>query len=126
MEETEYALLRRLGLSVSMRDARGQFGFPRLRVEVNAAHPARLDERLEVEAGIGQLSARMIVYQFAIRSLDRPRELALVASGRFEVACCRFPRDAAPYAILIPDGFLGRLEQFAAGQITDHAVQGGN
>ena len=110
MEETEYAFLRSLGMSVSMNDRRGRFGFPRLTAEIDIRRPARLHEELIVNLKIGRLSEKQIEYRFEVRpaNSDSPGP---IAEGRFDVACCRFPDETLPFAILIPDDVLERLER---------------
>jgi len=110
MEETEYEFLRTLGLSVSMTDRRGRYGFPRLIAEVDIHYPAWPGDNLEIGLGIGQTSGKVIEYRFRVERMQSGKARK-VATGRFEVACCRFPREGLPYAILIPDLVLERLDR---------------
>lgn len=100
MEETEYAFLRSRSLSVVLRDGRGLVGFPRLSVDVEILSPVVFDEILTVELALTVLDGKSITYEFVVRSNDDTRN---VAKGKFRVACCRFPDDAAMFAILTPE-----------------------
>ena len=108
MEETEYEFLRSLGLSVVSRDERGVIGFPRVSSEIEILTPARLDEELEIWLRISVNDGVKIGYRFEIA-----RAAEVVATGEFLLACCRFPTDGPPRAILIPDFF---LQQFPPGR----------
>lgn len=111
MEESEYAFLRSLGLSVSQRDDRGQYGFPRLMAAIEFHSPVAFDEELVVALRITRLDSKQIEYSFVVTRRGDEGESAAgpVASGRFVVACCRFPAGEPPYAILIPESFSGRI-----------------
>lgn len=100
MEETEYAFLRSLGLSVVMKDHRGTIGFPRISAELEAGSPAFFDDILEIRLYVLTNDGVTIRYRFEISGAD-----GQVATGTFTIACCRFPPDAPPRAILIPDYF---------------------
>ncbi len=105
MEETEYAFLRSRGLSVVLKDERGTIGFPRLSVQLKIHQPAKLDELLYTTLELMLVDFKMIEYHF-----ETVNELAeLVAIGFFRVACCRFPDDKAPYAILTPEFVIDAL-----------------
>ncbi len=109
MEETEYAFLRSIGLSVSMRDERGQFGFPRLSASVQFHRPVFFGQQLTMEMRTGSPSGKQIEYLFRAWSADRGNARNRMAEGRFVVACCRFPAAALPYAIPIPDFVLEKF-----------------
>jgi acyl-CoA thioesterase FadM len=99
MEETEYAFLRSRGLSVVLHDVRGTIGFPRLLTEFEIQQPLRFEDRASIELRLVEIDGKQITYEFSIESAESQR----VADGRFVVACCRFPNDRPPYAILIPE-----------------------
>ncbi len=109
MEETEYAFLRSRGLSVVLEDDRGLIGFPRLHSELKILTPVTFEEELDVLIRLGDVDGKQVSYRFEI---TRARDQVMVATGRFDVACCRFPDGELPYAILIPawveDKLLGR------------------
>jgi acyl-CoA thioesterase FadM len=115
MEETEYDFLRSRGLSVSMTDFRGRYGFPRTHVEWEIQSAARRDDELRVRLWLGETDGKRLEYRF---QLDR-REFGSGASerpvwegcatGRFVMCCARFPAEAMPYAIPIPESVLERL-----------------
>ena len=105
MEETEYAFLRSRGLRVVLNDGKGIFGFPRLNAELQILEPLVLDEITETTLYLDAENGKSIVYQFEVRCQER-----LAATGKYEVACCRFPPDGEnPYAILIPNFVLEKL-----------------
>ena len=99
MEETEYAFLRSRELCVVLHDERGTIGFPRLNANVKIERPVRFDEQVWVTLELSQIDGKQIVYQFEIVDDDAQ----LVAVGHFKVACCRFPDDGPPFAILTPE-----------------------
>jgi acyl-CoA thioesterase FadM len=108
MEETEYEFLRSRGLSVSMYDERGRYGFPRLSAEVKVGEVVpEVGDCLRVLLVVLNVDAKSLTYQFGIAFVGR----GLVAEGIFHIACCRFPAGKLPYAILIPDEFLLRFQK---------------
>lgn len=109
MEETEYGFLRSRGLSVVLYDDRGTMGFPRLKVEIDIERPLIFDEEVKVQLELTAIDGKQIDYQFEIHD----HRLRRVATGRFKVACCRFPDDAPPYAILTPESVMNALQSDA-------------
>jgi acyl-CoA thioesterase FadM len=116
MEETEYAFLRSRGLSVSLTDARGRYGFPRTRVHWEIFSPARREDELQIGLWLGETDGKRLHYRFEIvrRGKESPEApmsecWERCAAGEFHLACCRFPPEAMPYAIPIPDSVLERL-----------------
>ena len=105
MEETEYAFLRSRGLSVVLYDERGTLGFPRLAASLEIHRPLELGERVTVCLALTHADSKQVQYDFTI--LDATNTVTV--EGRFRAACCRFPDDRAPYAILIPDDVLTAL-----------------
>lgn len=99
MEETEYAFLRSRNLSVVLYDERGTLGFPRLSAEVNVEQPLQFEQTVEVRLTLTEIDGKQIVYDFDI--VDDGGRTAI--KGRFVVACCRFPDDLPPFAVLIPE-----------------------
>lgn len=111
MEETEYGFLRSLGLSVSMHDERGQYGFPRQRAAVEVLRPVGFGDELRVGLELGPISHKQVLWRF--RAWSPPgdeSQQSLVATGEFLVACCRFPKGRLPVAILIPDQVLEKIQ----------------
>jgi len=115
MEETEYSFLRSRELSVSMTDARGRYGFPRTRVEWAIKSAARRDDELRVQLWLGKTDGKLLEYRFQIDRRPTISEIAATVSwepcclGRVVMCCARFPAEAMPYAIPIPEGVLERL-----------------
>ena len=106
MEETEYAFLRSVGLSVVLTDSRGKIGFPRIEVSADFRQPARHGDVLDIRMTISGTDGKTLQYQF-----DVVRHDELVARGQFKVACCRFLPRRRPYAIPIPDDVLDRISR---------------
>jgi acyl-CoA thioesterase FadM len=115
MEETEYGFLRSRGLSVTMTDARGRYGFPRTHVEWEIKSAAGRDDELRVQLWLGKTDGKVLEYRFQIDRRSTISEIAATVSwepcclGRFVMCCARFPAEAMPYAIPIPEGVLERL-----------------
>ncbi len=116
MEETEYAFLRTRGLSVSLTDERGRYGFPRTRVEWKIQSPARRGDELRISLWLGETDGKRLRYRFGLERTalgDVGGALQKVwepcAQGEFLMACCRFPAEALPYAIPIPQRVLEGL-----------------
>lgn len=108
MEETEYAFLRSRGLNVVLYDDRGTMGFPRLTANIEIINPAIFEQSVTVQLDLRTVDGKRIVYDFTITDSPKPGTTAdpqqqVVATGRFIVACCRFPPDTAPYAMLTPE-----------------------
>ncbi len=99
MEETEYSFLRHCGLSVVLKDEKGTIGFPRLSVVLSIERPVGFDDTVETRLSLVEIDGKQIIYDFEIVDNAGDR----VADGRFRVACCRFPAQDAPYAILTPE-----------------------
>ena len=108
MEEAEYAFLRDRGLSVVLRDERGTLGFPRLSANIDIVQPVTHGEMIRVQVLLAQLDAKSIEYQFRlVDSVGTTR-----VRGEFRAACCRFPDQGPPYAILIPESVVAALADF--------------
>jgi acyl-CoA thioesterase FadM len=99
MEETEYAFLRQRGLSVVLYDAKGTMGFPRIHVAIDIVRPLRFGQETVVHLSLTACDGKQVTFEFAI--LDKQERTCV--NGRFIVACCRFPDDGPPFAVLIPD-----------------------
>jgi acyl-CoA thioester hydrolase len=99
MEETEYEFLREHGLSVVLRDENGVMGFPRIHVSLSIIHPLRFEQDVVVDLSLIECDGKQMTFDFAILN---DQEQTCV-NGQFVVACCRFPDDGPPFAILIPD-----------------------
>ena len=106
MEESEYAFLRSVGLSVTMTDERGRYGFPRLSVNCNYLKPARFEDELSTHVRVVKNDGKRIQYAF---SIVRDHDEVTLATGEFVVACCRFPGEKEPYPIPIPDRVLEKI-----------------
>lgn len=98
MEETEYAFLRSRELRVVLNDGKGIIGFPRTRAEIKVVQPLRFEDHVETELQLGDMDGKQIHYEFVIRGSGQVQ-----ATGKFCVACCRFPAGEPPFAILTPE-----------------------
>ena len=107
MEETEYEFLRSRGLSVVLSDERGTIGFPRLSTDIEIHCWVGDDRELDVTLRLADIDGKQICYEFDI--VESFARESRIASGRFVVACCRFPGNRLPYAILIPDNVTQKL-----------------
>ncbi len=99
MEETEYEFLRSRSLSVVLYDERGTLGFPRISAEVNVIQPLQFEQNVEVRLSLAEMDGKQILYEFDI-CLDDGQS---AVTGKFAVACCRFPDRQPPFAVLIPE-----------------------
>ena len=99
MEETEYAFLRSRGLRVVLYDERGTMGFPRLHVSISIFAPVSFGEQVLVKLKLTELDGKQVTYCFDICN----QQGDVIVEGIFRAAFCRFPDDAPPFAILIPD-----------------------
>ena len=99
MEETEYAFLRSRGLRVVLYYERGTMGFPRLHVGISIFDPVSFGEQVLVKLKLTELDGKQVTYRFDICNQDGE----VIVEGIFRAAFCRFPDDAPPFAILIPE-----------------------
>ncbi|MEQ1902722.1 MAG: hypothetical protein ABL888_00885 [Pirellulaceae bacterium] len=109
VEETEYEFLRSRQLSVSLTDERGQFGFPRLDLQLEVLHWPAINNQLFVQLTLEQVTFKKLRYVFAVDERLEDGESRAIARGSYSAACCRFPSGEFPYPILIPDWVLERL-----------------
>ena len=105
MEETEYSFLRSRNLNVVLTDSRGTLGFPRIHTQVEVIAPARFNDNVDVRMELLSIDGKQIAYGFNIAN----ESTNPVAKGLFHVACCRFPDDAPPYAVITPEFVIDRL-----------------
>jgi acyl-CoA thioesterase FadM len=103
-EEAEYAFLRTRGLGVMLSDEKGLIGFPRISFGLDILQTARPGDAIEVQLALQTNDGKQLGY-----ALEVSRDGELLVAARYAVACCRFPPDAEPYAILIPEWVLARL-----------------
>ncbi len=99
MEETEYAFLRSRNLCVVLYDERGTMGFPRLSAEINVIQPLVFEQSIIVRLKLAEIDGKQIRYEFELRDESGQSYV----TGMFVVACCRFPDNQPPFAVLIPD-----------------------
>lgn len=127
MEETEYAFLRSRGLCVVLYDERGTLGFPRLSASLKIHQPLAFEARVTVRLRLTEIDGKQITYEFEIvdenEIVDQTSQ-PLAVEGRFQVACCRFPDDKPPFAILTPDHVIKALTQDESAQDESVAANG--
>ena len=105
MEETEYAFLRSVGLSVVLRDDQGTIGFPRVSVKCDFHLPMQFEDVVQVCLHVERNDGKLLTYGFQIT-----RDEKLLAEGKITVACCRFPNDGSdPFAIPMPESVLDKI-----------------
>ncbi|MEO1970270.1 MAG: thioesterase family protein [Pirellulaceae bacterium] len=104
MEETEYAFLRSLGLSVVIQDEMGIMGMPRREAKCQYHRPARFEEVLTIDLQVAHNDGLRMKHKFRITHQE-----LLIAEGELMVVCCRFPKDRAPYAIPFPDQIIEHI-----------------
>ena len=103
MEETEYAFLRSRGLNVVLRDERGTFGFPRLKSSVEIYEPLVCGQEVIVRLTLLSIDGKKISYRFEMIAGTEKDVSEVAVEGEIVAACCRFPDNELPFAILIPD-----------------------
>ena len=105
MEETEYSFLRSRGMCVVLHDSKGTIGFPRISVDIQIHEPVSFDEQVLVTLELLVCDGKQLAYHFEIINAHSEP----VATGQFNVASCRFPVDADPFAILTPQFVIDAL-----------------
>ena len=118
MEETEYSFLRHCGLSVVLQDEKGTMGFPRLSAELSIERPVGFDCKVETRLRLLDIDGKRLTYDFEILNDSQDR----VATGRFSVACCRFPDNELPFAILTPEFVIQAITQNAKQPSQDQII----
>ena len=73
--------------------------FRDISAEVNVNQPLQFEQNVEVRLNLTEIDGKQIVYEFEIA--DETGESAV--TGKFVVACCRFPERQPPFAVLIPE-----------------------
>ena len=89
MEETEYAFLRSLNLSIVMQDERGIVGFPRVTAAVEIQNAARLGDALEIWLQVVCNDGVKIGYRFEITRLRPGRGLRRIPVGLLPISTRR-------------------------------------
>lgn len=105
MEEAEHEFLRSIGLDVVLEDERGKLGFPKLLAHCEFKQPALYGDELQIQVSAEIQDGKSINYQMEIT-----RDARIIASGQIHVACCRFPVDALPYPVPLPDRVLSSFD----------------
>jgi acyl-CoA thioester hydrolase len=104
MEAAEQDLLRSLGWSVMQRDDEGPLGWPRVAAKCEYHSPVKFEDVYEIEVRPTRVGKKSVTFTFEFTHEGRS-----VATGEMTSVCCRFPADAAPYSIPIPEWIARRL-----------------
>ena len=104
LEEAEHEFLRSVGLNVVLHDAKGTIGFPKLEAHCVYKSPVAYNAEIQIRMDVCCDDGKTISYDGEIRHKDQ-----LVAEGQIIVACCRFPPNAKPFAIPIPESVLEKI-----------------
>ncbi len=104
MEAAEHAFLREHGLSVFLQDEQGKISWPRVSAHCDYTAPAHFSEELQIAVRVDRLGEKSVTYEFLFR-----RDGVQLARGTMTSVCCRFPQDAPPQAIPIPQAIRAKL-----------------
>ena len=96
MEQAEHALLRSLGLSVSLAHTsknpkspqEPNCSWPRVKVECDFQTPARFEDVLLVETSVANLGTKSVTYQHRITNGGNS-----IATGKMTCVCCALEGD---------------------------------
>lgn len=105
MEEAEHELWRSLGLSVKHTADGEIISWPRVSAHCDYHGPLRFEDVVDIEVVIEQLGEKSVTFGFHLGSGSRR-----VATGRVTAVCCRFPQDAPPQSIAIPEDIREKLQ----------------
>lgn len=108
MEEVEHAFYRSMGLSIMMRDADAEIGWPRARVSCEYLAPVRFEDIVELRLRVTHIGTKSVGYE-----IDLLKDGEMIASGTVRKVCCRV-KDRAFEAVNIPDRIRRRLEEAMA------------
>ena len=109
LEEAEHAFLRSAGLSVMLKDERGQLGFPRVEVSSRYFRALQFEDELQIKLQVLIHRGKLLEY-----CGDFFHEDQKAAVARIKVACCRVREDGRMFAILPPEFLLERLRRNGA------------
>lgn len=107
MEQAEHELLRSVGLSVVMNDAKGKISWPRVAARCDFRSAVHFEEELEIAVSIGRLGEKSVTYAFAVTCQGRD-----VAAGEITSVCCRMLEGKPPEPMVIPQWFRDKLVPF--------------
>jgi YbgC/YbaW family acyl-CoA thioester hydrolase len=107
MEAAEHALLRSLGLSVTMEWEGQRISFPRVSASCDYVRPARFEEDLDVTVRVERVGTKSVTYAFEFHRAGQ-----LLARGQLTTVCCRVGRaDHSLEGMEIPRPLRALLEQ---------------
>ncbi len=106
METAEHELLRAIGTEVHFEHEGLKVGWPRVRIELDYAEPARFGDVVEICVAVLRKGTKSMTYGFTF-SCDGQR----LATGRSTSVCCAVDEDGKLHSIAIPDFIADRLEE---------------
>ena len=108
MESAEHALLRSLGLSVTLDWEGEHLSFPRVAASCDYLRPARFQDELDVAVTVLDLGRTSVTYGF---EFFKGQEA--IARGQITAVCCRVGPDHGLQARAIPAAIRERLAAHA-------------
>ena len=109
MEEAEHEFLRSLGLNILLKDAEGQFSFPRVAASCDYKLPLRFEDLVEMSVHVARVGGKSVTYDFLFRCGGRE-----VATGRITAVCCRLSPEGQIKSIPIPAWVADKLRASGA------------
>ncbi len=106
MEAAEHALLRSLGLSVTMDWEGEHISFPRVGASCDYLKPARFEDVLAVDVRVLKVGTRSITYGFDVHRGDE-----LLARGQVTSVCCTVGPGRPLASRAIPPAIREKLER---------------
>lgn len=103
MEEAEHALWRKVGLSISPRDAK--IGFPRVSATFDFHHPLHFEDEFEITITVVKITTKTIQYRAVITCQQRD-----IATGSMIVACVSKTPGQPMKSITIPREIADRFQ----------------
>lgn len=101
MESAEHAFFRSLGHSVTLPEAGGRMGLPRVHASCDYFRPLRFEEEVEVRLLVEKISQRALTYSFRLFKLGGPAPEE-AARGRLTVVCTRKLKNGTMKATNLP------------------------
>jgi YbgC/YbaW family acyl-CoA thioester hydrolase len=105
MESAEIAMLRSLGLSVTMSWEGEHISFPRVAASCDFVRPARFEDLLDIVVTVRNLGQKSVTYGFEFFKGEE-----LVARGQISAVCCRLVPGKPIESIEIPAVLRAKLE----------------
>ncbi len=107
MEQAEHAFLRSVGLGVICTFDGEEVSWPRVNANCNYRQAIRFEEMIDIEVSVARIGTKSITYDFNFSRDETP-----VADGSITVVCCKFEQGKKPESVVIPQGFIERIQPF--------------